>query len=297
MSKALVIRGASYSENALDTVTFDVIHCTGITLSDSTVSLSAIGATKALTATVVPSNCEEEVEWTSSNTACCTVSSEGLVTVVGVGTSTITANCGTQTATCAVTVEVVLTDYGKYCNSVNYPNSTSNDITTLVSYKTNHSYYDYTMLGVAVDPTETKLLVDYNMATSTHADATIKPVGERPNSYREIGWCIPIALPPNCSKVRVNSLDSTFGAFVLFFKKDVPSQYCGGYMASRALTTWSGSSSSGWPFVYGSSTEFTIPTGYDSITVCWRLNTEESPFSAFRNATEEQLAAFTITAC
>lgn len=108
MSKALVIKGANFALNKLTTVTLDdIVPCTGITLSDSTFVATAIGATKTLTATVVPSDTTEQVTWTSSNSNVATVTN-GLVTIVGVGTATITATCGSQSATCSVSATVTM---------------------------------------------------------------------------------------------------------------------------------------------------------------------------------------------
>ena len=59
---------------------------TSVTLSSTTLSFSAIGETKQLTATVKDQNgatmASAPVTWTSTNTAVATVSSDGLVTSV-----------------------------------------------------------------------------------------------------------------------------------------------------------------------------------------------------------------------
>ena len=114
MSKALVIKGASFAANKVETVELlNPILCTGITLSKSSKSLTSIGATFTLTATVTPADTTEAVTWSSSNTNAVTVSN-GVVTAVGVGAATITASCGSQSATCAVTVTVSLAMNSKF---------------------------------------------------------------------------------------------------------------------------------------------------------------------------------------
>ena len=95
MGKALVIKSTDFSANALDTVDFMDVHCTGITLTGDALMMK--GDTLNLTTTVSPANCTDDVEWGSSNTAIATVSS-GLVTCVGSGTVTITATCGAYSA-------------------------------------------------------------------------------------------------------------------------------------------------------------------------------------------------------
>ena len=62
------------------------------------------GDTEQLTATVLPKGADKTVRWTTSNESVAKVSSEGLVTALKAGTATITAEAGTITATCTVTV-------------------------------------------------------------------------------------------------------------------------------------------------------------------------------------------------
>ena len=102
MSKALVIKGASFAENKVETITISsIVPCTGISLSEDELTFTAIGATETLVATVTPADTTDSVTWESSNTDCVTVE-DGVVTVVGVGSATITAYCGTQSAECSV---------------------------------------------------------------------------------------------------------------------------------------------------------------------------------------------------
>lgn len=84
------------------TVTWEV---QSVTVSPATLTMTKVGETTQLTATVAPEGAGEAV-WSSSNEAVVTVSPEGLVTAVGQGTATITATAGEKTATCEVTVEI-----------------------------------------------------------------------------------------------------------------------------------------------------------------------------------------------
>lgn len=103
MGKALVLKNVNFSANKLGTVVFsEAIPCTGIALSDSTATMTEVGATKQLTATLTPINTTDDVIWESSNTDVATVNN-GLITQVGVGSATITVKCGTQNAVCAIT--------------------------------------------------------------------------------------------------------------------------------------------------------------------------------------------------
>ena len=107
-SKALVIKGANFATNKVATVTLeDIIPCTGVSISQNSITFTTIGATVTLTATKTPANATDNVVWTSSDTDVATVS-DGVVTCVGVGTATITASCGTKAATCAVTSQYTI---------------------------------------------------------------------------------------------------------------------------------------------------------------------------------------------
>ena len=88
-------------------VTVNPVEATGVILSADNMSL-LVGQTEKLTATVQPANTTDKtVTWKSDNEAVATVSSDGTVTAVSVGTANITATCGKATATCKVTVNPV----------------------------------------------------------------------------------------------------------------------------------------------------------------------------------------------
>ena len=72
----------------------------GVTITKTTAGVSN---TQTLVATVEPSNCTEAIVWLSNATKVATVNN-GLITAKGNGECTITATCGTQIATCNVTV-------------------------------------------------------------------------------------------------------------------------------------------------------------------------------------------------
>ena len=93
-------------------ITVNTVAVTGVTVTPTAASLY-VGDTTTLTADVSPNNAtNKNVTWTSSNGSVATVSAAGVVTAVAAGTATITVTTvdGSQTATCAVTVEEVV-DY------------------------------------------------------------------------------------------------------------------------------------------------------------------------------------------
>ena len=87
---------------------YKYVHVTGITVSPSTLALTAGGAHATLSATVAPDNATNKtVHWSSSDPAKATVDdATGEVTPLAAGTVTITATTedGQKTATCEVTV-------------------------------------------------------------------------------------------------------------------------------------------------------------------------------------------------
>ena len=83
-----------------------VIHPEGVTLTPASDTI-AVGATKALTATVTPEDAaDKSITWSSSDTNIATVSDLGEVTAIAEGNATITATTvdGNKTATSAITI-------------------------------------------------------------------------------------------------------------------------------------------------------------------------------------------------
>ena len=118
MAKALVIKNANFTTNALTTISFDDIPCTGISLTGNTLML--VGDTQTLTAVTTPANTTDTVTWSSSNTGIATVSG-GMVTCAGNGTAVITATCGNHSDTFTITCVALDLLKGKaYAPSVGY---------------------------------------------------------------------------------------------------------------------------------------------------------------------------------
>lgn len=110
MSKALVIKGANFSVNALTTITFEeTVDCTGISLNKATSTITSIGGTDTLAATTTPADTTDQIIWSSSDDTVATVTN-GVVTANGLGSATITVSCGSYSASCNVSVAVVLNE-------------------------------------------------------------------------------------------------------------------------------------------------------------------------------------------
>lgn len=78
------------------------VPCTSIVLNKNTLSFTT-NDTQTLVATVTPSNTTDTVIWSVSPSGIVTVAN-GIVTPVANGSCTITATCGSKSATCNVTV-------------------------------------------------------------------------------------------------------------------------------------------------------------------------------------------------
>lgn len=103
MSKALVIKGADFSTNAVEQIVIEEnIPCTGLELSISGQSVEFVGDTLTITATKTPVDTTDGITYNSSNEKIATVSGNGVVTVIGIGEATITATCGAITASVTV---------------------------------------------------------------------------------------------------------------------------------------------------------------------------------------------------
>ena len=300
MSKAIVIKGADFAANALDQVTFDIVHATAIELSDSSIAFTAIGATKALTYTLTPSIAEDAVRFTSSNEAVATVTNGGVVTVTGCGTCTITAIAGSVADTCAVSVEVELTGYSRFKKTQIIPASASNRITSgdTVLGTSATTYSECLACCVPEMPYE-HLMCYYKFTKKVDGtyvlitDSSDLSGGEL-RFWNQIGYPVPIMLPANTSKIRFESPDALHGVYPLFFKHDVPAYEAGGETINRAhyspyrhyeqMITDS-------TFIYATSNEVSVPEGYDSVIFTWRADKDNSG-KLFTDMTDDEIAAF-----
>lgn len=79
------------------------LRVTSLILNSTSESIT-VGSTITLTATVTPANLNVTVNWASSNPAVATVS-DGVVTGISVGSTTITATVGNFTSHCVITVQ------------------------------------------------------------------------------------------------------------------------------------------------------------------------------------------------
>ena len=104
MARTLVIKNANFSENKVTTVVFASVPCTGIEFEESSYTITNQNPVE-VEYTLTPSDTTDVVTWNSSDTDVVTIS-DGVMTVVGIGSATITATCNGHTATASVTVNI-----------------------------------------------------------------------------------------------------------------------------------------------------------------------------------------------
>ena len=148
------------------------VSCVSISLSPSELNFTN-HESQVLTATLIPSNTTDDLSYSVSPTGIVRIS-DNIVTPISNGTATITATCGSRTATCSITVALPLPDSisAVYTqgNTVVYSNTPldnlKNNLTVTVSYSDGTSVIttDYTLSGT--------LSVGTSTVTVTYADKT-----------------------------------------------------------------------------------------------------------------------------
>ena len=102
MSYALKISNVNFADVAVGRVTYiETVPCTGITLSANSATFDTYHAKQTITATLTPADTTDALTWSSSDELIATVD-DGEITIHGIGTATITAACGSVSATVAV---------------------------------------------------------------------------------------------------------------------------------------------------------------------------------------------------
>ena len=109
----------------------EVRPCTNLALGKTSIEFTALEKTSTLTYTVTPNNTTDTVKWTSSNTGVATVNSSGVVTSKAAGTATITATCGSKSATCSVKVTVACTSVSLNKTVLNFDGTGSSQTLTV----------------------------------------------------------------------------------------------------------------------------------------------------------------------
>ena len=140
MANALVIKGTNFSANKVTTVTFGETPCTGISIDQSSISIGSFDDVE-VEYTVTPANTTDPILWESSDENVLTIEN-GVITPVGIGTSTITVSCGEFSDTAEVTVAISIIPNWQYA-SITLTSSTPK----IMVYTTGISHNKLTAFG------------------------------------------------------------------------------------------------------------------------------------------------------
>lgn len=154
----------------------ETVPATGITLDKTTLSFTD-SETQTLVATVEPSDTTDKVVWTSNAESVATVTN-GVVKPLSNGSATITATCGSVSATCSVTVDIAEEEQVTLTSiSATYTGgdvAVGTALTSLTGITVTATYSDgstanvtnYTLSGEIVEGTNT-ITVSYGGLTTT----------------------------------------------------------------------------------------------------------------------------------
>jgi hypothetical protein len=80
-----------------------VVECVSLTINESTLEINGLNESIELVATVLPTNCNEDVIWVSTDPSIASVTN-GVVTTIDTGKCSIIAVCGSKSASCQLTI-------------------------------------------------------------------------------------------------------------------------------------------------------------------------------------------------
>lgn len=254
MGKALVIKDANFYNNRLDTIIYNDIPCTGISLSQSSATVTS---ELTLTATVTPSDTTDAVTWSSSDDRIATVNN-GIITAVSNGTATITATCGNYSATCNVTIQMALKVVKGVRITIGYNTTTG-----------------------LLEPADGSLGNDF---ASVGKETGLYPaVGKKTLDGSEVLAMYPISIPFGATTINVEC-PSNMASLIVYYDKDTKSNGSPEYYYDCAKVVDGQTPTSGTPYSisaweYGDKT-FTIPSvaGLDSFTLTFYFKSGYSTF-------------------
>lgn len=212
MAKTIIVRTADFEVDRLTQVTLTVqVPCTSLTLDKTEINATSLDA-QTITATVLPADCSDVLTWESSDTTVATVD-EGVVTIVGLGTATITATCGNQTATCALTVDNIKIDSGFGFGTVYvYGSDTYARANVPSEYKTQYFADKIALDSIRLRFSRVSAFVgDFNLA--------------------------PHALPLNVGRIRVKANNTTGDIIILTFYANQQASASLALLAQKSVST------------------------------------------------------------
>lgn len=104
MANVLVIKNADFTANRVAVITLEGKPCTGIVLDESTITV-VNDQPVTVGYSVTPSDTTDTIVWTSSDTSVA-ITNGNVITIVGIGSTTITATCGSYSDSLTLTADL-----------------------------------------------------------------------------------------------------------------------------------------------------------------------------------------------
>ena len=178
MARALVIKNADFSTNKVATVTFSDIKCTGVTLTPATLTVTERDAVE-FEYSLTPVNTTDFCVWTSSDESVATIDN-GIMTIWGIGQTTIRLRCGKASGECVVTCDLYEDPY-LTCGYI-----TSSTVGEAIATSNSGKRF---MLCCAYGENAFENKMTYNKQTN--------------NNYYEANGVVPIIIPNNTDKIHL----------------------------------------------------------------------------------------------
>ena len=246
MARVLIIKGGNFAANRVAQVEIESVPCTGITLSQNTLTATSMGDV-TVSYTLTPSDTTDEVVWSSSDASVATASGT-TVTIHGVGTCTLTATCGSASATLAVTATLgAAPDWCAASGSSNIITDSSDNSIIRVSGAATMSSR---MFGAQFDNDFDLPILDGNSIYTVY----------------------PIEIPNNVTKIHVSATGVyNSGNKIIFASGNERVEYSGGTISCKAVSSVDLTASSN-----AIDQTVTIPEGADSFILDFRLKSAVS---------------------
>lgn len=244
MSRVLIIKNADFSENRVAHVEFDGVPCTGISLEESTISVTG-DTPVTVEYTVTPADTTDDIVWTSSDTSVATVSGN-VITIVGIGSTTITATCGSFSDSLTMTCDL-------YANP-DWFSASAAIITNSNGVSIVRADLNDTIVG------KTRLMA----AQLTENSEFEIPI----YSYNDIGYgAFPIRIPNNCARINVvaSGLYNS-GNTILFVDATEFAEYLPTVTSCKAISSADLTTSS-----YATNITVDVPQGASGFVVGFRM--------------------------
>ena len=184
MANALIIKNANFFANRVAVISFDGKPCTGIELAETSISIEREQPV-TIEYTVTPSDTTDDVIWESSDTSVATIASN-IVTIVGIGDTTITVSCGAYTD--SLVMHVDLYEYPDWYLGSSFTYATDNYGNSTPAFQSAPSGSDtYNRLIGARAASDSDYIYRVFDSSNYATDSEMRPI-KIPNNVGKIGF-------------------------------------------------------------------------------------------------------------